>query len=486
MTMRKVFAFLIIFSLLSAMILALSATTTAHVVGVIATIRVGSEPYAVAYDSGKGEIFVTNIHDTSVSVISDSNNTVVATIPVGYFPSGVAYDSGKDEVFVANVAGSGEARVSVISDINNTVIANIPLHYVVISSTELTVTAGVAYDSGKDEVFVANNLAGTVSVISDSNNTVVATIPVGDHPLGVAYDSGKGEVFVANNNDGTVSVISDSNNTVIATIPVGLAPAWVAYDAGKGEVFVTNSGDNTTSVISDSTHTVTATIPVGGSPQGVAYDSGKGEIFVATNRGNYLNGTVSVISDITNTVTETIPAGIGPYGVAYDSGKSEIFVTNRYAYFNVMSPPTISDTVLVISDSYPLAAPSVFPSPGTVHQGQTSNLTSTALTTGVPPYVYRWFSEAPNASSYSPISNATSSSYSFETSASTAMGNWSFVLQVTDGTQAAVNSTAVTVTVDAALPPRFNETLITALLTVIAVVAVGTVLLIYFKKRKHQ
>jgi YVTN family beta-propeller protein len=484
MTMRKVFALLIIFSLLSAMILALSAATTAHVVGVIATIRVGSEPYAVAYDSGKGEIFVTNIHDTSVSVISDSNNTVVATIPVGYFPSGVAYDSGKDEVFVANVAGSGEARVSVISDINNTVIANIPLHYVVISSTELTVTAGVAYDSGKDEVFVANNLAGTVSVISDSNNTVVATIPVGDHPLGVAYDSGKGEVFVANN-DGTVSVISDSNNTVIATIPVGLHPAWVAYDAGKGEVFVTNSGDNTISVISDSTHTVTATIPVGGSPQGVAYDSGKGEIFVATSRGNYLNGTVSVISDITNTVTETIPAGIGPYGVAYDSGKDEVFVTNNYVQFRMPESTLISNTVLVISDFYPLAAPSVSPSPGTVHQGQTSNLTSTALTTGASPYTYQWFSEAPNASSYSPISNATSSDYSFVTSTSTATGNWSFVLQVTDGTQAAVNSTVVTVTVDAALPPRFNGTLITALITVIVVVALGTVLLIYFKKRKH-
>jgi YVTN family beta-propeller protein len=230
---------------------------------------------------------------------------------------------------------------------------------------------------------------------------------------------------------------------------------------------------------------VVDTIPVGGSPQGVAYDSGKGEIFVATSRGDYLNGTVSVISDITNTVTETIPAGIGPYGVAYDSGKSEIFVTNRYAYFNVMFPPTISDTVLVISDSYPLAAPSVFPSPGTVHQGQTSNLTSTALTTGVPPYTYQWFSEAPNASSYSPISNATSADYSFVTSASTAMGNWSFVLQVTDGTQAAVNSTAVTVTVDAALSPEFNGTLITALLTVIVVVALVAVLLLYFKKRKH-
>jgi YVTN family beta-propeller protein len=226
---------------------------------------------------------------------------------------------------------------------------------------------------------------------------------------------------------------------------------------------------------------VVDTITVGGQPYGVAYDSGRGEVFVA----NYLDGPVSVISDTTNTVTETIPAGREPYGVAYDSGKNEVFVTNNYYQFRGPESPLVSNTVLVISDFYPLAAPSVSPSPGTVHQGQTSNLTSTALTTGVPPYVYQWFSEAPNASSYSPISNATSSDYSFVTSTSTAAGNWTFTLQVTDSTQAAVNSTATTVTVNAALSPEFNETLITALSTVIAVVALVTVLLVYFKKRKH-
>jgi YVTN family beta-propeller protein len=228
--------------------------------------------------------------------------------------------------------------------------------------------------------------------------------------------------------------------------------------------------------------TVVDTIKVGGQPYSVAYDSGTGEIFVT----NFFGDTVSVILDTTNTVTETIPAGTKPYGVAYDSGKDEIFVTNNYVQIRMSEDAQISNTVLVISDFYPLAAPSVSPSSSAVHQGQTSNLTSTALTTGASPYTYRWFSEAPNASSYSPVSNATSSSYSFVTSTSTATGNWSFKLQVTDGTQAAVNSTAVTVTVDAAaLPPRFNGTLITELITVIVVVALVTVLLIYFKKRKH-
>jgi len=107
-----------------------------------------------------------------------------------------------------------------------------------------TVTVGwlpvsVAYDSGKGEIFATNNDYGTVSVISDSNNTVVATIPVGDNPGGLAYDPAKGEIFESDLN--LVYIISDSNNTVIATIPVGFGGGGpIVYDSGKGEVFLDN------------------------------------------------------------------------------------------------------------------------------------------------------------------------------------------------------------------------------------------------------
>ena len=80
---------------------------------VTATVPVGAQPLFLAYDSGKGEVFVANFNDSTVSVISDSSNTVTATVSVGTNPVGVAYDSGKGEVFVAN---SSDNTVSVISD----------------------------------------------------------------------------------------------------------------------------------------------------------------------------------------------------------------------------------------------------------------------------------------------------------------------------------------------------------------------------------
>ncbi len=116
---------------------------------------------------------------------------VVNTINVGAFPWGIAYDSAKGEIFVANSGnGAVHGTVSVISDSNNTVI---------------------------ETINVANGAASyTDSVISDITTTVVATINVGTFPWGVAYDSAKGEIFVTNASPGTVSVISDSTNTVIA------------------------------------------------------------------------------------------------------------------------------------------------------------------------------------------------------------------------------------------------------------------------------
>src|SRR5881409_777195 len=108
----------------------------------------GVEPASIAYDSGKGEVFVTDKGSKAVSVISDATNAVVAGIPVGLSPFGIAYDSGKGEVFVAN---QGSGTVSVISDMTNTVVASIPVG---------SIPYGVAYDSAKGEVFVTNQGSG--------------------------------------------------------------------------------------------------------------------------------------------------------------------------------------------------------------------------------------------------------------------------------------------------------------------------------------
>jgi YVTN family beta-propeller protein len=72
---------------------------------------------------------------------------------------------------------------------------------------------------------VANNLNDTVSVIRTSDNSVTATIEVGDGPRGAAITPDGDNVYVTNNLDGTVSVIRTSDNSVTNTINVGNSPS---------------------------------------------------------------------------------------------------------------------------------------------------------------------------------------------------------------------------------------------------------------------
>jgi YVTN family beta-propeller protein len=71
-----------------------------------------------------------------------------------------------------------------------------------------------------------------VSVIATATNTVVATVPVGIHPVGVAITPDGTHVYVANAFSDTVSVIATATNTVVATVPVGRDPFGVAITPG--------------------------------------------------------------------------------------------------------------------------------------------------------------------------------------------------------------------------------------------------------------
>ena len=267
---------------------------------IVATIPIGS-PYhgnnllSAVYDSGKGEIFFTNINNGTVSVISDSSDSVVATIPVGPNPRGIAYDPTRNEVFVTTKTG-----VDVISDATNAVTATIP-----IGGWGYDIT----FDAGKDEMFVPNNFS-LISVITDSNDTVVATIHLSNNNSNVTnitsngvYDPGKGELFFQNG-DYWVSTISDSNDSVMATIGVGYGPGPMAYDPA-GYVFVVNSEESSMSVISDSTNKVLATVDIGSRCEGIAYDSVKNEIFVSSEFSPILTVlSVAAIGGSSSTVPE--------------------------------------------------------------------------------------------------------------------------------------------------------------------------------------
>lgn len=108
--------------------------------------------------------------------------------------------------------------------------------------------------------------AMTLGVGSASADTVDPTpIPVGSAPLGVAITPDGARAYVANWLAGTVSVINTSDNTVTAIdLPVGGSPAGIAITPDGLRAYVTNHGSTTVSVITiDIAPTLTGVPPAG-------------------------------------------------------------------------------------------------------------------------------------------------------------------------------------------------------------------------------
>jgi DNA-binding beta-propeller fold protein YncE len=61
--------------LLGLLILASPSVPRAHARGVVSTLTLFGDPYGVAYDAAKGEVFVAELDSNLVAVISDSTNT---------------------------------------------------------------------------------------------------------------------------------------------------------------------------------------------------------------------------------------------------------------------------------------------------------------------------------------------------------------------------------------------------------------------------
>jgi len=120
-----------------------------------------------------------------------------------------------------------------------------------------------------DEVYVANQGDGTVTVLNGFTYNVITTIKIGDTPKGIVIDPTDNVAYVADNTAGTMTVINLATNTASSTtIPVQSGPYDAAYSMSPAAptypslVFVTNNGSNTVSVINTATNTVVATIPV--------------------------------------------------------------------------------------------------------------------------------------------------------------------------------------------------------------------------------
>jgi YVTN family beta-propeller protein len=292
------------------------------------TIKGFSAPYGIALNLDNDLIYVTNYGQFNttgtVTVINSTTNTIVATIPVGKNPQAIAYNPANGLFYVANTLSG---TLSIINGTSNSLLGSIA-----VGDFPGKNPTGIAVNPINNTIYVTNMGSNTVSVINGTSNVVIDNITSGTRgnlfsPTAIAYDSDNDNIYVINRGSDTVSVINGTTNRLTDEISIdAIAPSGIVYNTLNNYIYVTNMGSNTVSVINGTSNALVETIPIGLGPNGVAYNQNNGNIYVA----NSINGTISVISGLTNTISSTILMGINntPSGVLYNLSNDSIYATN--------------------------------------------------------------------------------------------------------------------------------------------------------------
>jgi YVTN family beta-propeller protein len=237
-----------------------------------------------AFDTSLGgfsDAFVAKLaaegEDTEPSTIPDHScaPTPLGTITVGNTPRGVAVDSARERVYVANF---GNDSVSVIDSSSNLVIDTI---------TGLSGATGLALDEARNLLWVSGYSTNEVTPIqlneAATSFTPETAIAVGEGPWGVAYDPVFDYVYVANSGGSSVSVIDVSIRAVVASINTGFnQPFHLAANPTTGKVYAANFGGHHVTVLKDNAVVGFIELYDSGQPYGIAVDEVRNQVYVAT------------------------------------------------------------------------------------------------------------------------------------------------------------------------------------------------------------
>jgi YVTN family beta-propeller protein len=215
----------------------------------ITKVRLGLMPEHFDITPDGKYAYIGNMASGCVSVVDIEAKKETSRLTGFFEPHGIVCLPDNSKVYISNM---GAHEVAVI-DVEKQMVAsrmdvgsayvmarvdmNVKMAEVVgIANPTLTIDGRYAYAADGD--------SNQVAVIDTIDDSVVATIPVGDDPWR-AYASPDGtKMVVPNNGDETISVIDTATNKVIATFPGGADMTGVNFVNGGKKAYVISRGDN--------------------------------------------------------------------------------------------------------------------------------------------------------------------------------------------------------------------------------------------------
>lgn len=329
----------------------------ASTMDIIGRISVGITPTFVLYDSGNNLLYVSNLENSTVSVINPSNNSLYATIaiPDHSGPMGMTYDPANGTVYL-------------ITTSNITIIRGTRITGWINAYGESSGAISVAYDSSNHYLYTAligqnfssvNNATyktlGVVRIINTKTDSIIGDVNVGSLADWLSY--GNGYIYASALASKNLTVIQGSSIVKNITLPAYSIVNY--YNAGTGDVYVSslsnssvnmvlgkvygyvNNGTSSPSNVLSFMYNSTISAAIAGSVYvvnptdgDIAHTVSESVIpeFMSTGPANseYIANVVTgTIQQVTSTfsVTSTHLTNT-PTSVVYDSSNNYIYVTN--------------------------------------------------------------------------------------------------------------------------------------------------------------
>ena len=291
---------------------------------VLATISVGSNSKDVLFNEVTDKIYVSHAGFNDVYVIDAQTLTVVEKIKVGSDPVAMTYDKNTGDVFVAN---NSAGTISIIaSDFSvRTIDFHSPAYY---ESSPMS----LFYLNAEKKLFIINSSTAKLFVYDVVTDKIIKEEKTSFFPLAIFGSEKLETIFVRHINtdfiwqmDGRtldVQRIPDVNdvNTLFFSKPQG-----IAVDSELNRIYVSNVGDNTITVIDGETQKPITKITVNGSPQTIG--------FLSTTKKLYSVSPVDETLAVVDTAQESypvkiIPVGKQPRSMAINTTTGRIYVSS--------------------------------------------------------------------------------------------------------------------------------------------------------------
>jgi PQQ-dependent catabolism-associated beta-propeller protein len=298
--------------------------------------RADTAPGAPAAALPAGELaYVTNEDSQDLTVIATANDSVVATIPVGTRPRGVKVSPDGRTVYVA-LSGSPKCPPSMPDEECEKLKADKTkdgIAEVDVADRRVTrVLPGGSdpeqFDISNDgkRLYIANEDAGTASVVNLKSGAIDTTVSVGAEPEGVRISPDGKLVYITAESDTAIRVLDAATGGVLARIKVDRRPRDVAFSPDGKRAYATAEVGGTVSIIDVARNRVIATVrlPKDAKPMGVRVSPEGKRVYVATGRG----GTVVVIDPATNKIVGSLKVGQRPWGIALTSDGKKLYTAN--------------------------------------------------------------------------------------------------------------------------------------------------------------